>query len=83
MEAAHTHRPPAELRHLGEGVLRDVVARTLTAEDHGKFIAIAVDSQDFELDQNDYQAVKRLLDRQPGAEIWLARAGFRTAYRIG
>jgi hypothetical protein len=51
-------------------------------EDENKFVAIDVDSGDFELDEDDYTAVMRLRNRRPPAEIWLGRVGQPEAYRI-
>jgi len=48
-----------------------------------KFIAIAVDSADYELHEDDFAAVSRLLARHPKAEVWLAKVGQPAAYRIG
>jgi len=72
-----------ELARLGAEILERRVKPTLSASDHGKYIAIAVDHDDFELDQRDISAVKRLLIRHPGAQIWMERAGYPTAIRIG
>jgi len=54
----------------------------LSPEDHGKFVAIDVDTSDFVADEDDYTANMRLLERNPQARIWLTRAGFGAAYRI-
>jgi hypothetical protein len=50
--------------------------------DLGKFIAVDVDSGDYETDSNDITAVDRLRQRRPGAEVWLARVGEPAAYRL-
>jgi len=59
------------------------VQPTLRPDDTDKFVAIDIDSGDFELDRDDYTATERLLARQPQAQIWLARVGRRAAYRVG
>ncbi len=51
-------------------------------DDDGKFVALDIGSGDFEVDDDDYSAVARLRARLPTAEVWLARAGFPTAYQI-
>ena len=55
----------------------------LRPEDEGKFVAIDIDSGSYEIDRSDFTATERLLARHPHAQIWLARAGQRAAYRIG
>ena len=54
----------------------------LRPEDDGKFVAIDIDTGDYEIDEDDYTAVMRLRTRNPGAEIWLECAGQPTAYKI-
>jgi len=72
-----------ELAIRGADVFDRQVRSELRPEDDGKFVAIDVNSGDFELDENDYAAVERLRSRKPKAEVWLLRAGFPTTYRMG
>ena len=48
----------------------------------GKFIAVDIDTADYEIDDDDYAAVHRMRTRKPGARLWLMRAGHETTYRI-
>ena len=50
---------------------------------NGKFVAIDVETGDYEIDEDDYAAVARLRSRKPAADIWLMRAGYPTTYRMG
>jgi hypothetical protein len=59
------------------------VQPTLRPDDDGKFVAIDVETADYEIDADDYAAVARLRLRKPAADIWLMRAGFPTTCRIG
>jgi len=59
------------------------VKPVLRPEDDGKFVAVDVDTGDFEMDRDDYIAVMRLRSRNPEAEIWLMRAGSSVTCRIG
>jgi hypothetical protein len=59
------------------------VRPALRPEDDGKFVAIDVETGDYEMDQDDYAAVARLRSRKPTADIWLLRAGSPTTYRLG
>ena len=56
-------------------------ARPCTQED-GNYVAVAVESGDFEVDADDYAATGRLLARRPGARLWLMRTGPSAAYRM-
>ena len=59
------------------------VRPALRPEDEDKFVAIDIESGNYEIDRDDFTATERLLTRQPHAQIWLARVGQRAAYRIG
>lgn len=72
-----------ELARLGEQIFDQQVRPTLQPSDVGKYVAIDVDSGDFEIDGDDYSAVMRLRARKPAADMWLMRAGYPTTCRIG
>ncbi len=72
-----------DLEKRGVEIFNGLVTPVLKPDDHGKFVAIDVDSGDFEIDSDDLTAVTRLQWRHPSADIWLVRAGHDAAYRIG
>ena len=72
----------AEEEHLAAEVYDRLVRPTLRPEDAGKYVAIAFESGDFEIDPDDYAATGRLLARRPGARVWLMRADGAAAYRV-
>lgn len=72
-----------EFSRRGKEIYDRDVRPALSPEDEDKFVAIDIESGAYEIDGDDYAATERLLTRQPHAQIWLARAGQRTAYRIG
>ncbi len=67
---------------MGREVLQRTIAPKLTAEDHGKFLAIAADVEDYELAEKEIDAVKRLLARHPGVKISLERVGYPAAHKF-
>lgn len=71
-----------EIERLGEEAFEREVRPVLRPEDDGKFVAIAVDSGDYEIDADDYTAVMRLRARRPDGEFWLMRAGYSAAYKF-
>lgn len=80
-----TPTPPPnreEIGRLGREAFDRLVRPHLRPEDDGKFIAIDVDTGEYEADADDYTANMRLLGRRPGARVWLARAGHPAAYRL-
>jgi hypothetical protein len=82
MAATKSSRSPQELSQLGPQVFGRSVAHRLQPNDDGKFVALDVESGEFELDVDDYTAVAKLRARLPRADIWLARVGQGAAYRM-
>src|SRR5882672_11087542 len=76
-------RPLDELAALGGVIFDRQVRPALRPEDDGKFVAIDVETGDYEMDEDDYAAVARLRARKPAADVWLMRAGFPTTYKMG
>jgi hypothetical protein len=83
MMTATTARTLDELARLGGEVFDRRVRPVLRPEDDGRFVAVDVVSEEYEIDADDYTAVARLKARVPTADVWLARAGSRTTCRIG
>jgi hypothetical protein len=78
-----TKRTPDELARLGREIFERQVSSALAPPDDGKFIAIDVDSHDYEVNEDDHAAIMALRARRPAADIWLMRAGFPTTCRNG
>ena len=72
----------AEDERLAEEIYERLIRPTLRPEHDGKYVAVAVESGDFEIDADDYAATGRLLARRPGARLWLMRTGPSAAYRL-
>lgn len=72
----------AEDERRAEEVYDRLIRPVLRPEDEGKYVAVAVESGDFEIDADDYAATGRLLARRPGARLWLMRTGPSAAYRL-
>ena len=50
---------------------------------NGKFLAIDIETEDYEIDANGTVAITRLLAKHPDAVIYLLKIGHRAAYRMG
>ena len=59
-----------------EGVVRHQVEQG----NHGKVVAIDVDTEAFDLGENAIDASDELLARVPDAEIWFVRIGHRALH---
>ena len=75
----------SELAERGEEIFERVVKHHVKDKDDRKYIAIDVESEDFEVDANQRAAAKRLLERHPDAEgqIWFRRVGSRITHHFG
>ncbi len=82
MPATEPPHSPDEVARLGAEVFDHQVRPTLRPEDEGKFVALDIETGDYELDEDDYAAVTRLRTRRPSAEVWLGRVGQPAAYRM-
>lgn len=72
-----------EVARLGQEIFERRVKPNLKPEDDGKFIAIDIKTEEYEIDADDYTAVMRLRGRMPNAEMWLMRAGYPAAHKLG
>ena len=50
---------------------------------HGKIVAIDIETGSFEIAEVPRVAVDRLYDRYPDAQPWVIRIGHRAVFRIG
>ena len=82
MSATETRRTLEEVGRLGDEAILRYVTPNVRPQDDGKFVAIDVDSGEYELDADDLGAMNRLLARRPTAEVWLGCIGQPSAYKI-
>jgi hypothetical protein len=74
---------PEEFCRRAKEIYDREVAPILRPEDDNQFVAIDIQSGDYEIAGDDFTATERLLTRHSDAQIWLARVGQPAAYRIG
>ena len=74
----------SELSKRGQEIFERVVGPQVEDEDDRKFVAIDVESEDFEVGENQVATAKRLMERQPDAEgrIWFRRVGSRVTHHL-
>ena len=82
MSEPRTRGPVSEVGRLGREAFDRHVRPKLLPEDDGKYVAIDVDTGEYEIDADDCEAATRLQERRPGGRLWLERAGRPTAYVI-
>ena len=62
-----------EFARRGQEIYDRVVKPQLHAEDLDKFVAIDIESGDYEIDRDDLSALERLRARRSDAQTWLMR----------
>ena len=82
MTAQENEERLAELARLGNQVYFATVLPKLRPEDNENFVAVDIDSGEFEVDPFELAAIDRLRARRPAARVWLMQAGYDSAYRI-
>ena len=72
-----------EFARRGDTIYEEKLRPILEKENHGKFVAIDIETGAYEVDGNKLTASDRLLTRVPNAQIWLRRIGFHYVHRFG
>jgi hypothetical protein len=72
-----------EFAQRGDALYDSEVRAQVEAGDHGKIVAIDIETGDFEVDSSEIAACDRLEVRRPEAQIWIVRIGSRHVRRFG
>ena len=72
-----------EFARLGDELFEQAIRSRLDSVDDDQFVAIDIESGEFEVDADEQQASRRLRDRIPTAQIWIRRKGSRFVRRFG
>jgi hypothetical protein len=72
-----------EFARRGDAIYKKDILPNLGAKDVGKFLAIDIETGEYEISADDMKAGEKLLARLPEAQIWMVRVGYRTVHRIG
>ena len=69
-----------EAHKLGRAIYVKHIKPQMTEDDIGKFVAIDVDSGDYEIDHQVSEALTRLKARRPESALTAQRVGYRTPF---
>lgn len=72
-----------EFARRGNEIYESQVCAQVEAGNHGKIVAIDIETGAFEVADNAIAATDRLYERIPDAQPWVIRIGHRTVYRFG
>jgi hypothetical protein len=72
-----------EFARRGNEIYQSQVRPQIEQGNHGKIVAIDIETGAFELARDTMTASDRLLERCPDAQIWCVRVGHRGVHRFG
>ncbi|MDB9529428.1 hypothetical protein PN498_25790 [Oscillatoria sp. CS-180] len=72
-----------EFARRGNEIYESQVRSQVEQGNHGKIVAIDLETGAFELAKDTVTASDRLLERYPNAQIWCVRVGHRGVHRFG
>ncbi len=72
-----------EFARRGDDIYERQIKAVVEADNEGKYVAIDIESADYEVDDDELAATDRLSARHADAQVWLRRIGTRFARRLG
>jgi hypothetical protein len=72
-----------EFAQRGDAIYEKDILPKLVAKDYGKFLAIDIDTADYEIAADEMNAGDKLRARRPEAQIWMVRIGYTSTPRFG
>ena len=72
-----------EFARCGDALISSKVRPNLTTADEDKFVAIDIETGEYELDKNEMKAADRLRKRVPDPQIWLVHLTLGDLHRFG
>ncbi|MFO7903799.1 MAG: hypothetical protein ACQESR_13425 [Planctomycetota bacterium] len=72
-----------EFARRGDAIYEKDLGARLEREHQGEFVAIDIESGEYEVDRDELRASDQLVARLPGAQIWVRRIGSRFVRRFG
>ncbi len=72
-----------EFAQRGDALYESEVRQQVEEGNHGKIVAIDIETGSFEVADDILPATDRLFDRVPDAQPWIVRIGHRVVHRFG
>ncbi len=72
-----------EFARRGDELYETQVRHQVEEGNHGKIVAIDIETGAFEVANTPMEAVDRLYEREPDAQPWVIRIGHRAVFRFG
>jgi len=72
-----------EVAARGEAIYEQDIRPNIESQNKGKFLVLDIESGDYEIDEDDLVATKRVMAKRPDAVLYGLRIGYPAAYRLG
>ena len=79
----HLRFSSAEIVQRGQALYDERIRGKVEASHQGKFLAVDIETGEYEIDVDELAALKRAKAKHPDAALYLLRIGSSTAYRLG
>lgn len=81
--ATQRRYPKEEFARRGDAIYEEKIRPRLKPRDKGKYVAIDIETGEYEISRSQFAAVDRLRARIPDAQIWFMRVGYRAVQTFG
>jgi hypothetical protein len=83
MLVRHPRYSKEDFAQRGDLIYQTQIRPQVEANNHGKIVAIDIETGDFEVANSTILAVDKLYERKPDAQPWVVRIGHRAVFRFG
>lgn len=79
----HTRYSSNEIAERGQALYEHDIRDKLDSSARGKFLALDIETGEYEIDADARAALKKAQTKRPEAALYLVRVGHPTAFRLG
>ncbi|MEO1671336.1 MAG: hypothetical protein AAFR77_11205 [Cyanobacteria bacterium J06631_2] len=83
MTARQPRYSKEEFARRGNEIYESQIRQQVEEGNHGRLVAIDIETGAFEVANTPMEAVDRLYEQYPNAQPWVIRIGYRSVYRFG
>lgn len=83
MHSVKRRHSKEEFARRGDAIYERDILPKLTDKDVGKFLAIDIETGEYEIATDEMKAGDKLLARLPEAQIWMVRIGYAATHSFG
>lgn len=83
MDSVKPRYSKEEFARRGNAIYQKEILPKLAAKDIGKFLAIDIETGEYEIAADEMKAGDKLLARVPDAQIWMVRIGYASPRTFG